>query len=172
MFTIYTTPLAKIIRKHGLSYHLYADDTQLYLAFKPSSETSKSDTIRKLEACVKDIQDWMTSNMLKLNGDKTELVIITSKEQISRKLNMSMSVGDDIIEPDFAEPPRNLGVRFDSTCSLKSHVQAVCKSVNYDLYSLGKIRKYLDVPTTELMVNCLVTSKLDCNNALYYGINE
>ena len=84
---------------------------------------------------------------------------------------MSINVGEDIIEPDFKDPPRNLGVRFDSTCSLKSHVQAVCKSANYDLYSLGKIRKYLDKPTTQIMVNCLVTSKLDCNNALLYGIS-
>ena len=36
---------------------------------------------------------------------------------------------------------------------------------------LGKIRKYLDKPTTQIMVNCLVTSKLDCNNALLYGIS-
>ena len=171
LFTIYTTPLARIIRKHGLSYHLYADDTQLYLAFKPKSDLSKAETIRKLEACVNDIHTWMTENLLKLNGDKTELVVITSKEQISKSLNMSINVGEDIIEPDFKDPPRNLGVRFDSTCSLKSHVQAVCKSANYDLYSLGKIRKYLDKPTTQIMVNCLVTSKLDCNNALLYGIS-
>ena len=36
LFTIYTTPLGRIIQRHGLTYHLYADDTQLYMAFKPS----------------------------------------------------------------------------------------------------------------------------------------
>ena len=41
LFTIYTTPLGRIKRQHGLTFHLYADDTQLYIAFKPSDTTSK-----------------------------------------------------------------------------------------------------------------------------------
>ena len=33
-YLLYTVPLAKVIRSYGLDYHLYADDTQLYFAFK------------------------------------------------------------------------------------------------------------------------------------------
>ena len=43
LFTIYRTPIGRIIQRHGLTYHLYADDTQLYMAFKPSDATSKCD---------------------------------------------------------------------------------------------------------------------------------
>ena len=48
LFTIYTTPLGKIIQRHGLTYHLYADDTQLYIAFKPSDVPSKHDAISRI----------------------------------------------------------------------------------------------------------------------------
>ena len=45
LFTIYTTPLGRIIQRHGLKYHLYTDNTQLYMSFKPSDVVSKCDAI-------------------------------------------------------------------------------------------------------------------------------
>ena len=42
-------------------------------------------------------------------------------------------------------------------------------SINYNLYSIGKIRKYLDTPTVDKMVNCSITSRLDYCNRLLYG---
>ena len=78
LFTMYTTPLGNIIRKHGLNFHLYADDTQLYISFQPGVSVSKETAISCLEACIKDIQIWMTNNLLKLNDDKTELIVITT----------------------------------------------------------------------------------------------
>ena len=59
LFIIYTTPLRRIIQRHGLTCHLYADDTQLYMAFRPSVMTPKYDTISRIEACVADIRIWM-----------------------------------------------------------------------------------------------------------------
>ena len=47
----------------------------------------------------------------------------------------------------------------------------ICQNVNYQLYSIGKIRKYLDKPTTEKMINSAVTSHSDYCNSLLYGIN-
>ena len=72
LFTIYTTPLGRIIQRHGSTYHLYADDTQLYMAFKPSDVTCKCDAISRIEPCVADIRIWINDNFLKLN-DRNEL---------------------------------------------------------------------------------------------------
>ena len=43
--TMYTTPLVNIIRKHGLNFHLYVDDTQLYIYFQPGVSVSKKTAI-------------------------------------------------------------------------------------------------------------------------------
>ena len=54
-YTMYTTPIGAICKKNGLEYHFYADDSQLYLSFKPTDNVSRTEAIRRVEACLKDI---------------------------------------------------------------------------------------------------------------------
>ena len=124
LFTIYTTPLGQLIRRHGLTFHLYADDTQLYSAFKPSEPSSIVNNISRLEKCIDDIQAWMKLNLLKLNDNKTEILVQTSRPSTSQSLHISIKVGDQDISPS-EEPPKNLGVIFYPTCSLRDHVSNV-----------------------------------------------
>ncbi len=68
LFTLYMLPLGNIIRKHGASFHCYADDTQLYFSSRPG-ETHQ---IEKLMECIVDIKNWMTNNFLLLNSEKKQ----------------------------------------------------------------------------------------------------
>ena len=133
LFTIYTTPLGRIIQRHGLTYHLYADDTQLYMAFKPSEVTSKYDAIFQIEACIADIRIWMNYNLLKLNDDKTELLIITTHKELSKISDLSIKVDDQSIYPS-DDSPRNLGVIFDSICAVLMHTLLNCVEASISIY--------------------------------------
>ena len=62
--------MGRIIRKHNLDYHFYADDTQLYLSIQPNDI---NDLVFKMEACISEVKEWMHDNKLKLNDDKTEV---------------------------------------------------------------------------------------------------
>ena len=66
--TIYASELLDIIEKHLPDAHTYADDTQLYLSFKPDATSSQADAIAAMEACIKDIRAWMSRNKLMLNS--------------------------------------------------------------------------------------------------------
>ena len=48
-------------------------------------------------------------------------------------------------------------------------VTAICKSAFYHLRKISLIRKYLTVDAAQLLVQALVTSKLDYCNSLLYG---
>ena len=76
---LYTSPVADIIKSHDLQYHFYADDTQLYITFNTDSADDACLAKSRVEHCVEEIDRWMISNKLKLNVDKTELIVFSSK---------------------------------------------------------------------------------------------
>ncbi len=67
-------PLASIFEKHGLYYHCYADDSQLYLPLKHKN------VLDSLCACLSDLKAWMSLNILNLNESKTEIIVFGSSE--------------------------------------------------------------------------------------------
>ena len=58
-FFMYTYPHWNIVSNHNLSYQPYAEDTQLYMSFKPSQKDADTSC---LEDCVRDIRLWMKKN--------------------------------------------------------------------------------------------------------------
>ena len=99
LFTLYTVPLGKMCRKHHISYHLYADDTQLYLTFKPNRNGSKEECIHGLKDCINEIREWMCMNLLKLNDGKTEFIILGTQQQLQKISHISIQIGEDLVTP-------------------------------------------------------------------------
>jgi hypothetical protein len=108
----------------------------------------------------------MTNNFLKLNDDKTELIIVTTKQMVFDAF--SVTIGNNVIAPP-PEPPLNLGVYFDNHLSFDHHAQKVSQSINAALFKIGKIRKFLDSDTCNQLINGLMMSHLDYCNSLLYG---
>ena len=75
LFSIYVHPLCYTIKKYGISYRTYADDTQLYLAFKNNSTESEAYHTGCIQTCIKEIRLGTSQNFLKLNENKTEFII-------------------------------------------------------------------------------------------------
>ena len=61
LFALYLLPLREIFRKHGMSYHFYADDCQLYM---PITKTSHCPLTPLLD-CLGDVKAWLAQNFLK-----------------------------------------------------------------------------------------------------------
>ena len=77
-FSLYTHPLGKVIRRHHVNYHMYADDTQLYVDFDPTVLGEKEKALNILTSCIDDIIVWMRRNKLKLNAEKNEFFVAAS----------------------------------------------------------------------------------------------
>ncbi len=84
LFVMYTLPIGSIIRKYGFELHVYADETQIYVCVCPISADGVSRAVSTLEKCVRKIQEWMQTNFLKLNAEKTELLVLCFRAQLAK----------------------------------------------------------------------------------------
>ena len=88
LYSIYLSPLGDICCKHNVKFHGYADDLQNYLSFKLGIEMDKECCINNLQNCIVEIRVWMCTNLLKLNDEKTEFIMIGTRQQLARAGNV------------------------------------------------------------------------------------
>ena len=95
-FGLYLLPLGAILRHHNIGYHIYADDTQLYISFKCKDPL---ESLTKLNMCISDIRVWMIKHKLKINDSKTDFIIFRSPLLKQNLSDLSVSVGDMQVSP-------------------------------------------------------------------------
>jgi len=166
-FPKYSSPIGRIAEKHVVQYHLYADDTQMYVVF----DVNDADACKEqLERCIREVREWVTSNMLKLNETKTEFLVIGSKHSRQAPGVSSISVGDSTVSA--AHTARNIGAIMDDRLTMTEHVSSICKSSYAQLRSIAQVRRYLTQDAAATLIHSFVTSKLDNLNSLLFGLPE
>ena len=147
-----------------MNFHFYADDCQIYF----SLDSVSSVTTTRIEACLQDIGTWMSLNKLKLNGDKTELLVIGSGNLSASQLPSFTAIGGSVIQ--LSHSVRNIGVIFDNKLNMERQVSAICKSAFFHIRNISRIRKFLSVSSTKALLHAFVTCRSDNYNSLLYGL--
>ena len=109
----------------------------------------------------------MCKKLLKLNQDKTELVVISSKFR-NRPDYEYVRVGDDFIAPKLSV--LYLGVIMDNCFCMEQQVKKICTEANYHLSNISKIRKYLSLDSPQILIHAFISSMLDYCDSLLYAI--
>ena len=128
LFTIYTASLGQPLRQLDVQYNLYADDSQLWVIFKPP----------ELDTTIGQMQKWMLSHELKMNDDKTVFLVISSKSIARGIVSTTLHIGDHQVVA--TSTARNIGVMMDSKASMEAHVLLVCKSSFVHIGNLSRIK--------------------------------
>ena len=128
---------------HLLSHHSFSDDNQLYIT-GPASEISS--LVSSTQSCISQLKSWMTVNTLKLNEDKTEMILISSPKS---NLTLPSSVDLNGCSVTISSSVRNLGVTFDQSLSFRQHVANVCRLCYLEIRRISSVRHLLSDDATK-----------------------
>ena len=163
LFNLYMLPLGSIIQQYNVSYHSYADDTQLYISV-PADDHSP---VNELIKCITDIKQWMAENFLQLNENKTEILLVGPKPLRHHIHSLLIPLS---IEP--SEHVKNLGVILDPDLSFHKQISNISKTAFYHLRIISKVRPLLSQSDAEKLVHAFISNRLDYCNALFAGLSK
>ncbi|XP_051964899.1 uncharacterized protein LOC127631003, partial [Xyrauchen texanus] len=120
----------------------------------------------RIAACLADISAWMKEHHLQLNPAKTELLVFPANLAVEH--NITVQLGPTTVAP--SKTVRNLGVTIDDGLNFTDHISKTARSCRFTLYNIRKIRPFLSVHATQLLIQSLVITRLDYCNALIAGL--
>ena len=161
LFTVYTGTLAFLLEAHGVSYHFFADDNQLYIRVEDIDEAK-----HRLSSLLSDLKIWMARRKLKLSDGKTEIIVSRGNLRNVSIANFGvMSFSDTQLVP--CESVKNLGVFLDSSLSFRSHIDPIVKTCNFHIRNLYMIKDFVNRKNQITLVHSLIVSKADYCNSLF-----
>ena len=95
LFVLYVHDLVKVAESFGLSIHLYADDSQMYIGFSPLTESTA--TMSTITSCLQEVEKWMKLNFLKINIGKTNIIFFGRPLDL-QLFNVGVTVGEKTFE--------------------------------------------------------------------------
>ena len=135
---MYTADLVSLVERYDLSPHLYADDTQVYGSCSPCDVDS---FLTRVIQCTCAVADWMQSNRLQLNCDKTDFASLNTNRSLHRLPTMGPTIDSVTVVP--SRTLCDLGVYIDADLTMRTQVQRIASRGFAVLRRLRSIRLYV-----------------------------
>ena len=165
LFTMYIKPLSAIIDSHSIIHHSFADDLQLQMS---APLDGISELLHSIQSCICDVKALAIANMLKLNDNKTQLMLVTSnRTKHLHNLPTSITIGN--AQVPFKQSVKNLGFTLDCHLTMNAHVTNIARTCYFELRRLASIRRFLTSIATATLVFAFVLSRIDYCNSLLFG---
>ena len=158
LFNIYATDMSLFLtddNSHDRCLVQYADDTQLAVFGYPRDVAA---AVNNLQQDLSSVSLWLCKNGLKVNPDKTQLIVIGTKQNLRSLQPVTVNVmGTSINE---SATVKNLGVTFDKNLTFTDHVTDVARRCTGVLSGLSHCRHALPRETLTTLVQALAVSTI------------
>ena len=134
---------------YNVSYHIYADDTQIYFKLDRQYQC-----ISKLNTVLNAEQTWMLNGNLKLK-DETNIILVGNPLQL-RNIDFPLILKLDQTDINISKKLKNLGVVFDENLTVEYQVAAVKKKAFGGLINFAKNSKFINRESKLKLVESLI----------------
>ena len=153
LFIMHINDLPLVLKKCKIN--MYADDTILYYASNDFSELEN-----KVKEDLVNVKKWLDVNKLSLNINKTEYIVLGTKNRLKLARNTNLNINIDGTPLKRVTTCKHLGVIVDETLSWTDHIKYIQKKCSSGLYMLKSIRNIVGKDTLKLVYNALILSHL------------
>ena len=142
---------------HNVSFHQFADDTQLYIGLNPKTP---EDSLGVLNQFSTDVLSWFTNNGLSLKPTKTEVLFLGTRPSVSSvDSDSKIHIAGCSIEP--TNSLKSLGVILDNSLSFDKHTDMVCEICYFHIRALRHIRNTLSLDMAKTIAVAITGSRID-----------
>lgn len=150
LFSLYVNDLAYAAKNVNTDVILYADDTSLIVESK-----NRNDLLANLKSSISKAERWFKPNQLKLNHDKTNIVIFTGKGSASE--TEVICEGNTIYTKDTCN---FLGTTIDHRLIWKTHANNLSSSLSSACFVLSNLTSHVNKITVKIAFHALVQAKI------------
>ena len=162
-FNIYVRSQPRIFRSCGFNTTAFADDSNGRKTFAVSFQYNI--LVNDVKNCVEQVTTWSYIQFLKINPDKTEMILFHPKSMQHQIIIKGTIIGEECIR--YSKEVKNVGVWLDQHLDMNKHVNSIVSHCYHLLRNIGRIRNILCKKDTEILVHAVITSRLDqCNSLL------
>jgi len=161
LFSIYTSSLYDTIRH--CKYHIYADDTQLYISISPSKF---HESVQKLNEDLQSLSEISNKHGLSLNPSKCKVLLFgnrLTRSQMEPFLEVYLGGG----KLPLCNSAKNLGLVIDSDLRYKKHINFLLQRSHCALKMIYSHRNVLDQKTKIMLCESLVLSHFNYCDVVY-----
>ena len=146
----------------------FADDNTLY-----ACGTSMETIISNLSSDLSIVLVWFKENMLVANPKKFQMMLLGNNIE-----PVEINVENFVIKN--SKSVELLSIVFDSNLSFEEYILNLCKSANYNVIRLNRVRKLINLKQSILLFNAFIISKfmyapavwMFCSKTLYLRMHK
>lgn len=168
LFSIFINTLVSNLRFS--SFHLYADDVQLYLSFSPNNIINAIDLLTE---DLRAVSSWSQKFGLQINTSKTQVMITGSRGFLSRLDRNSLpSVKYNDIPLVYCSEVKNLGLFITESLNWDKHITEVSRKIFGSMHAMKRMQNFLPFSAKITLVNSILLPIIDYADVCYCDATE